>query len=111
MMTPLQKKAHGWGRPTPPAQRGYDHVHRRIRRDLFREEPNCRECAKLGVMTKATCADHVIPKCQGGATIRDNYQPLCLTHSRSKTGREGHQMRMAKKRARAALEGKLNANG
>jgi 5-methylcytosine-specific restriction protein A len=114
MTEPTDRKPprrHNWGKPPSRIERGYDKVHVAIRKALLKDEPNCRECAKLGVVTKATHADHIIPKCQGGLTVRSNYQPLCTAHSRSKSGREGHQMRMAKRRAREALAARLDANG
>lgn len=96
--------AYRW-RPTETRQkRGYGPMHDRIRRELLREEPWCRECAKRGLQTKATHADHVVPLCLGGPTIRSNYQPLCTACSRSKSSREGALMRAARKRARAKLE-------
>lgn len=98
-------RRHRWGKPKPPEKRGYGQAHRKIRKQLLAEEPFCRECAKRGKQTKATHADHVIPLCLNGPTVRSNYQPLCLVHSRSKTGREGAMMRIAKKRARQNIEG------
>lgn len=93
-------------RPTSSRQaRGYGTAHDRLRRALLREEPSCRECRKAGRETKATHADHIIPKCLGGTDARTNYQPLCTAHARSKTGREGAMIRNARRRARKALEG------
>lgn len=95
------KRPHKWGNPAPRYERGYGREHDRMRRKLLREEPNCRECAKEGREVKATHADHVLAKCFGGSDAYANYQPLCVSHSRSKTGREGAMMRAAKRRARA----------
>jgi 5-methylcytosine-specific restriction enzyme A len=87
------RRPHGW-RPTVPAhKRGYGTAHKRLRRELFREEPNCRECAKQGRTVKATHADHIVPLCLGGPTVRENYQPLCEPHSRAKSAREGAHYR------------------
>lgn len=103
-MTDAQRP-HRWGRPTPPAQRGYGLAFQRMRRALMRAEPNCRECAKAGVETKATHCDHVVPKCLGGPDIASNLQPLCSRHALSKTGREGaligNMKRRLKREARA----------
>ena len=100
----MTARSHRWGTPTPRTERGYGPAHDRIRRALLRDEPHCRVCAEEGRTTTATHADHVIPRCVGGSNDRSNYQPLCLTHSRSKTGREGAMMRAARRRARQAQE-------
>ncbi|WP_420822540.1 HNH endonuclease [Sphingopyxis lindanitolerans] len=71
---------------------------------MLRQEPNCRICAQAGRTTKASHADHIVPKCLGGSDDRSNYQPLCLAHSRSKTGREGAMIGHARRRARAKLK-------
>ncbi|WP_443019849.1 HNH endonuclease [Sphingomonas adhaesiva] len=95
-------RPHRW-RPTGTRhERGYGLAHDRIRRALLREEPNCRACAEEGRVTKASHADHIVPRCLGGGNERSNYQPLCVAHSRSKSGREGALVRAAKRRARAA---------
>lgn len=97
-------RPHRW-RPTGTrAERGYGVAHDRIRRALLRDEPNCRICAQEGRATKASHADHIVPKCLGGSDDRSNYQPLCLAHSRSKTGREGAMIGHARRRARAKLK-------
>jgi 5-methylcytosine-specific restriction protein A len=99
----MSDRSHRWGQPTPRTQRGYGAAHDRIRRALLREEPNCRECAKEGRITKANHADHIRPCCLGGSDDRSNYQPLCTAHARSKTGREGAMIRNARRRAMKAL--------
>lgn len=104
-MTKLsEKRPHNWKPASSRQARGYGAAHDRIRRALLREEPFCRECRKVGREIKATHADHVVPKCLGGADERSNYQPLCTAHSRSKSGREGAMIRNARRRARNALE-------
>lgn len=103
-----RRQGHGWGKPPSPDQRGYGTPHRRIRQQLFRDEPNCRECAKHGVVTKATHADHIVPKCLGGETVRSNYQPLCTKHSRSKAGKEGNTMRRLGPFVRAVVARVIN---
>lgn len=94
------RRPHNWGTPASRYARGYGLVHDRLRRKLLRDEPNCRECRKHGREVKATHADHIIPKCRGGPDAYSNYQALCTACSRSKTGREGAAMRVARKRAR-----------
>lgn len=98
------RAGHGWGTPTPRTARGYGAAHDRVRRALLRDEPFCRECRKEGRETKATHADHIVPKCMGGTDARANYQPLCVAHARSKSGREGALIRAARHRARKAFE-------
>lgn len=93
-------REHGWRPVSSRHDRGYGTAHDRIRRALLRDEPHCRECRKLGREVKATHADHIVPRCLGGGDDRGNYQPLCTTHSRSKTGREGALIRNARRRAR-----------
>lgn len=106
-----EHRTHGWRPHGSRAERGYGPAHDRIRRAMLREEPNCRACAAEGRVTKATHADHIIPRCLGGSDDRANYQPLCVAHSRSKSGREGALMRKARRRARAKLVEVADANG
>lgn len=96
----MAKPSHRWGKPSSRGERGYGAAHDRIRRAMLREEPFCRECAKECRQTKATHADHIVPKCMGGSDDRSNYQPLCVAHARSKSGREGALIRAARRRAR-----------
>lgn len=103
-MSAQPERPHRWRPLGSRAERGYGVAHDRIRRAMLREEPNCRQCAKEGRTTRATHADHIVPRCLGGSDARRNYQPLCTAHSRSKTGREGAMMRAARKRARAAMK-------
>lgn len=93
-------KPHNWRPDGTRHERGYGTAHDRIRRALLRDEPNCREYAKAEVVTKATHADHVIPRCEGGPDIRANYQPLCEKHSRTKSAREGNRARYRRHRDR-----------
>lgn len=96
-------KTHTWRPLSSRHDRGYGTQHDRIRRALLRDEPFCRECRKYGREVRATHADHIVPKCLGGESVRSNYQPLCTAHSRSKSGREGAMMRAVRRRARQSL--------
>lgn len=100
----MANSSHRWGKPSSRVERGYGAAHDRIRRAMLREEPFCRECAKEGRETKATHADHIVPKCMGGTDERSNYQPLCVSHARSKSGREGALIRAARRRARLVAQ-------
>src|SRR3546814_15759354 len=57
---------------------------------------------------RATRTDTLFPyttlfrSCLGGSDTHENYQPLCMAHSRAKTGREGALIRAATRRARNA---------
>lgn len=105
----MSSRPYNWRPETSRQERGYGTAHDRIRRTMLREEPFCRECRKHGLEVKATHADHIVPRCLGGPTIRANYQPLCTAHSRSKTGREGAMIRTAKRRAAKAAEARHGA--
>ncbi|MEG6507059.1 HNH endonuclease [Nitratidesulfovibrio sp. 1201_IL3209] len=68
--------------------RGYGAAWRRLRADVLRDEPLCRECARQGRVTPATDVDHIVARSRGGTDDRANLQPLChRCHSR-KTARE-----------------------
>lgn len=56
-------------------------------------EPWCRECARHGVATKATEADHIVPH-RGHLDLfldRANLQSLCHTCHSRKTAAENHK--------------------
>ncbi|UFH52577.1 HNH endonuclease signature motif containing protein [Spirosoma sp. KNUC1025] len=57
---------------------------RDFRISVLRDEPFCRECAKIGKQIIAKELDHIIPvKKEGEMYDRDNVQPLCSScHSR-----------------------------
>jgi hypothetical protein len=60
---------------------------RAARERQLRREPNCRVCGR-----KATVADYVRPRAEGGADLDlSNLQSLCAEHSRQKTTAEGHR--------------------
>ncbi|AHE51736.1 HNH endonuclease [Sphingomonas sanxanigenens] len=82
------RKQSNWNRRASRQSRGYGREHERIRAELLQDEPLCRECAKVGRVTAAVIADHIVPLSQGGSGERSNYQPLCRPHSDAKTARE-----------------------
>ena len=64
-----------------------------MRADLFRREPLCIECRKLGHVALATQRDHITPLAEGGLDEADNVQGLCQpchdtkSHAESLRGR------------------------
>lgn len=91
-MEEAERPRHNWTRFL--AARGainrdpYGSAHKRIRRELIAEDPNCRRCGKLG-----SHADHKLAICMGGETTKENMTLLCLSCSRSKTAQEGNFVR------------------
>ncbi|HLF76430.1 MAG TPA: DNA methyltransferase [Dehalococcoidia bacterium] len=53
-------------------QQGYGSGWRRLRKQVLREEPNCRRCG-----APSTDVDHIVPRRQGGSDDRANLQGLC----------------------------------
>ena len=88
----------GWRPPEPWAtskgksrqQRGYGAAHDAMRKLVLEEEPHCRSCIAEGAATpeRSAVADHIVPKAEGGTSIRSNYQGLCWPHSKAKTAKE-----------------------
>ena len=68
------------------AERGYDSRWRKIRAQVLREEPLCRECKRNGRITAAVDVDHIDGNVEN--TERSNLQPLCHSCHSRKTGRE-----------------------
>lgn len=66
-----------------------------LRPGQLMREPFCRECARLGLRTKATVVDHVIPHEGDWRLFCDegNLQSLCKSHHDAKTMRELLQKR------------------
>ncbi|AHE51742.1 HNH endonuclease [Sphingomonas sanxanigenens] len=85
---PRQAKPCNWSRRASRQARGYGREHERIRAELLRDEPLCRECAKAGRVNAAVIADHIVALALGGSGDRSNYQPLCRACSDAKTARE-----------------------
>ncbi len=91
-------RPRGWKPPAPWAsskgksrqQRGYGSAHDAIRKQVLIEEPYCRECIRIGVVPPArtVIADHIRAQAEGGTADRQNYQGLCVAHSKAKTSKE-----------------------
>src|SRR5690606_6721021 len=65
-----------------PGRRGFEGYKGdwlKLRAQVLREEPFCRQCGR-----PATTVDHIIPKSQGGTDDRSNLQALCDTCRRRK---------------------------
>ena len=71
----------------------------RLRPQQLLREPFCRECARAGIRTRATVADHVRPHRGDWALFTDeaNLQSLCKYHHDQKTAREMAQDRRESK--------------
>lgn len=68
---------------------GYGSDYAALKRQVLREEPVCYRCAERASQT----ADHVIPRSQGGATVRSNLRGICNPCHRSKSQREAAHAR------------------
>lgn len=66
-------------------ERGYSAAWDRARAGFLRLHPHCAECAKEGLIVRATVADHVIPH-RGDMRLfwdSSNWQALCTNHHSS----------------------------
>lgn len=72
----------------------------RLRPQQLLREPFCRECAKQGMRTRASVADHIVPHGGDWALFTDesNLQSLCKHHHDQKTAREMMAQRRKKPR-------------
>lgn len=66
-------------------ERGYGTEHDKMRALLIRTVITCEECARNGIATPGTIADHIVPLARGGTRERSNYQLLCRACSDAKT--------------------------
>lgn len=69
-------------------EQGYGAAWRKIRDQVLRDEPYCRECLAMGMLTRATDVDHIVARAKGGTDDITNLCPLCHKHHSSKTARE-----------------------
>jgi 5-methylcytosine-specific restriction protein A len=81
----------GWYKP-PPKQGHPDRIRgrklQRLRAQVFMEEPLCRMCAEIGLVSPSEELDHVVPLSSGGGNERANLQALCKPCHASKTAGE-----------------------
>jgi 5-methylcytosine-specific restriction enzyme A len=104
---PLHSKQRWASRRGSRQARGYDAKHEAIRRELLRARPICEVCR----IHPSSVADHRIPLARGGQTVRSNYQALCTSCSKTKTAREGAQMRATStSRLQARAKGEAQAS-
>lgn len=92
-----------WDRTRTRQQRGYGRDHERMRERILREEPLCRECLKIGMVTATAIADHITPKAEGGGDERENYCGLCKPCHDSKTLAESARARGVSVKPRIAI--------
>ena len=90
---PAGRKLSNWTKRKTRQERGYGAAHDRMRAQVLREEPTCRECRKAGRVAVSVIADHIIPKAERGTDDRDNYQGLCRACHTAKTAQESARAR------------------
>lgn len=62
---------------------------RKLRAKIFKQEPYCRECKKVGIIRSPKELDHIIAISKGGPHWDEsNLQPLCTECHREKTAQE-----------------------
>ena len=80
-------------------ERGYGYKWQKARLAYLQANPLCAYCAKVGRVTAANVADHIIPH-QGNQELFwsvDNLQPLCSPcHNGTKAEEEGRHAAKAK---------------
>ena len=64
-----------------------------MRESLFRRDPLCVECKRLGLVVLATQRDHIVSLEEGGADDDDNTQGLCVEHHEAKSKTEAARAR------------------
>lgn len=70
-------------------ERGYGGRWQRLRlKVLKRDDYLCQQCQALGLLTRASHVDHIVPKSQGGDDALANLQSLCPACHHAKTGGE-----------------------
>ncbi|HYK89799.1 MAG TPA: HNH endonuclease, partial [Acidobacteriota bacterium] len=91
-----EQKEYDADRKDDPTRRFYNSRAWRRASDLhLRDEPLCRECAKMGRDTLATMTDHIVPIKQGGDPWNpNNHQSLCDSCHSKKSAAEGSRFSM-----------------
>lgn len=82
-------RRHNFGKPRPSSERGYGKVHQKLRRELLKDSPPCEH----GCGRPATVADHRVPLCLGGQTVKENMAAVCEPCHRTKSSREANYIR------------------
>lgn len=83
--------------PRTERLRGRPHA-RRIER-LYRRNPLCVQCQKLGIVREVHEWDHIIPLWEGGLDHEDNMQGLCKEHHDAKSAAEARRRNASKREA------------
>lgn len=65
---------------------------KRLRRQVIKEEPNCRYCGRA-----TTSVDHILPRAEGGSHARGNLQGLCTDCRKAKDARDSARGRLRNK--------------
>ncbi|RYF29358.1 MAG: HNH endonuclease [Comamonadaceae bacterium] len=84
-MTPRYSRAEPRDSRQGARQRGYTAAWDRARAGFLRLHPHCAECAREGLIARATVVDHIIPH-RGEQRLfwsQDNWQSLCTSHHSS----------------------------
>jgi 5-methylcytosine-specific restriction protein A len=70
--------------------RGYGYAWAKAAQAFLKRHPLCAECERTGLVTAASCVDHIVPH-KGNKDLfwdRSNWQPLCHNCHSKKTARE-----------------------
>ena len=70
-------RSEAWVKKPTAAKRITGRKLQSMRADLFKANPLCVECSKLGLVKLATQRDHIVPLAEGGQDVPENTQGLC----------------------------------
>lgn len=74
-----------WARKPTATKRVTGRRLQAMRASLFRRQPLCVECERIGLVVLATQRDHIVPLAEGGQDDDDNTQGLCDEHHEAKS--------------------------
>jgi 5-methylcytosine-specific restriction protein A len=85
-----------WVRPTKYTDtRLRGRAGQRERARILAEEPTCRRCDEVDIVTPSEEVDHIVPLSLGGTEARANKQALCKPCHKAKTAIEAAAARRA----------------